>query len=402
MQIRLTVLAPRSGHAAARACDVLVTAPAGTTLAAVASGLATAASGSEVSSAVVLYAGRERLDPQRRVLGEPPLVDGAVLALSSPSSSPAASASYAAYASEHGEAAQARLCVIAGPDAGGVHLLHGGQIRIGRSADADVPLDDPDVSRLHCAVTVGEDGRVAVADLGSTNGTRVDGAPVGPHPVRLPAGALLRLGESALRLSPGTPSPDALATVPDGEGHVRVAVPGTPEAVAGGEVYGEGAPVGAGPGPGTPSVPYGIEAGRVPGQRVSTEPGSGPPSGYGPTTHGTGTAPGTYGQGSGDTYGPGGGDPYAAEGGRPHAPSGSTAYGQGHVGDGRGWYGEEAEVPQQPGHDDGYDPRVAEPYRDTADPQGGEAGGRRGGTPARGTRLPDEVQHARVEDGAPR
>ncbi|MGH1551293.1 FHA domain-containing protein [Streptomyces sp. L7] len=35
---------------------------------------------------------------------------------------------------------------------GGVHLLHGGQISdIGRSADADVPLDDPDVSRLHCA-----------------------------------------------------------------------------------------------------------------------------------------------------------------------------------------------------------------------------------------------------------
>ncbi len=58
MQIRLTVLAPRSGHAAARACDVLVTAPAGTALAAVASGLASAASGAEASGAsVVLYAG---------------------------------------------------------------------------------------------------------------------------------------------------------------------------------------------------------------------------------------------------------------------------------------------------------------------------------------------------------
>lgn len=406
MQIRLTVLAPRSGHAAARACDVLVTAPAGTTLAAVASGLATAASGSEISSAVVLYAGRERLDPQRRVLGEPPLVDGAVLALSSPSSSPAASASYAAYASEHGEAAQARLCVVAGPDAGGVHLLHGGQIRIGRSADADVPLDDPDVSRLHCAVTVGEDGRVAVADLGSTNGTRVDGAPVGPHPVRLPAGALLRLGESALRLSAGTPSPDALATVPDGEGHVRVAVPGgaSEEAGGGGEAYGQ--------------VPRTPETGRVPGQRASTEPGAAPPpgSGYGPTTHGTGT--GAYGPGSGDPYGPGGahgpggGDPYAADGGRPHAPTGSTSYGQGHAGDGRGWYGEEETVPEQPGS--GYGPGAgesypevsgrqepgAEPYGEVSDPQGG--GSRRTGTPARGTRVPDEVQHARADDGVPR
>ncbi|WP_420718230.1 hypothetical protein, partial [Streptomyces sp. NRRL WC-3725] len=47
MQIRLTVLAPRSGQTPARACDVLVTAPAGTALAAVASGLASAVAGPE-------------------------------------------------------------------------------------------------------------------------------------------------------------------------------------------------------------------------------------------------------------------------------------------------------------------------------------------------------------------
>ncbi|MFD0429306.1 FHA domain-containing protein [Streptomyces zhihengii] len=99
----------------------------------------------------------------------------------------------------------AELHVVAGPDAGGVHLLHGGRISVGRSADADVPLDDPDVSRLHCEVTVSEDGRVTVADLDSTNGTTVDGAPVGTRPVRLPAGALLRVGESALRLAAAPP-----------------------------------------------------------------------------------------------------------------------------------------------------------------------------------------------------
>ncbi|MDG4866151.1 FHA domain-containing protein, partial [Streptomyces sp. T-3] len=91
--------------------------------------------------------------------------------------------------------------VIAGPDAGGVHLLHGGQVSIGRSADADVPLDDPDVSRLHCAVTMDPDGRVTVTDLNSTNGTAVDGEPVADRPVRLAPGALLRIGESALRLA---------------------------------------------------------------------------------------------------------------------------------------------------------------------------------------------------------
>ncbi|MEE1767751.1 FHA domain-containing protein [Streptomyces sp. JV185] len=213
MQIRLTVLAPRSGQTPARACDVLVTAPPGTALATVASNLAAAVlgpDGSLGSGAVVLFAGRERLDAQRCALGEPPLVDGAVLSLQVPGEDEAVD-----------DAVPARLHVVAGPDAGGVHLLHGGQIRIGRSADADVPLDDPDVSRLHCAVTVSPDGLVSVADLGSTNGTLLDGTEVRDRPVRLKPGALLRLGESTLRLTSGAPAP-TLATAPDGEGHLRV------------------------------------------------------------------------------------------------------------------------------------------------------------------------------------
>ncbi|MFI8768525.1 FHA domain-containing protein [Streptomyces sp. NPDC053792] len=228
MQIRLTVLAPYAGHGAGRACDVLVTAPAGTALAAVASNLAAAVTGPDTSASgtTVLYAGAERLDGRRAVLGEPPLVDGAVLSLHLPGPDDRAD-----------ETASARLHVVAGPDAGGVHLLHGGAIRIGRSVDADVPLDDPDVSRSHCTVTVGEDGRVTVVDRGSTNGTTLDGVPVGDRPVPLRPGALLRLGESALRLTGpcGTPGEggashalkavgeDTVATAPDGEGHLRVA-----------------------------------------------------------------------------------------------------------------------------------------------------------------------------------
>ncbi|MEU2250504.1 FtsK/SpoIIIE domain-containing protein [Streptomyces sp. NPDC019224] len=220
MQIRLTVLAPPSGQTPARACDVLVTAPAGTALAGVASGLAMAVAGPDGSlgsGAVVFFAGRERLDAQRCALGEPPLVDGAVLSLQAPGEDETAD-----------DAVPARLQVVAGPDAGGVHLLHGGTIRIGRSAEADVPLDDPDVSRLHCEVTVSDDGRVAVADLGSTNGTSLDGAEVRDRPVRLAPGALLRLGESTLRLASGARTP-VLPTTPDGEGHLRVArIPAAP------------------------------------------------------------------------------------------------------------------------------------------------------------------------------
>lgn len=247
MQIRLTVLGPRSGRAA-RSYDVLVTAPAGTPLAAVAGALATGSGSGQPArasgSTPVLYAGADRLDPQTAVLGVPPLVDGAVLALHAPADThagprPAASAA-------------ARLHVIGGPDAGGVHLLQGGKVRIGRSADADVPLDDPDVSRLHCEVTVGDDGRVTVADLRSTNGTSVDDRPVGEQAVPLPGGALLRLGESTLCLEPPTPGavvpspPPSIPAIPDGDGHLRVSlppaawpdrVPGATPAAAGGGAH---------------------------------------------------------------------------------------------------------------------------------------------------------------------
>ncbi|MEV7197460.1 FHA domain-containing protein [Streptomyces sp. NPDC093510] len=243
MQIRLTVLGPRSGRTdpqgrpaaapgAPGACDVLVTAPAGTALAAVVSGLATTVAGSEAP--LVLYAGPERLDAQRCTLGEPPLIDGAVLSLGAP-----------AEPGPEPAGAAAQLHVVAGPDAGGVHLLHGGRIQVGRSAEADVPLDDPDVSRLHCSVTLDPDGRVTVADLHSTNGTSVDGREITDRPVRLSPGSLLRIGESALRLTDGRGGPSsgtggALPTAPDGEGHVRVR-----PAAAAPPTLGEPAPAGA-------------------------------------------------------------------------------------------------------------------------------------------------------------
>lgn len=227
MHIRLTVVdplgSPDRAQSRAASCDVLVTAPAGTALAAVASALASALPAEAGAPSernreagggpAVLYAGAERLDAQRCTLGEPPLIDGAVLSLGAPGEPEA-----------HPELddAPTQLHVVAGPDAGGVHLLHGGQIHLGRSADADVPLDDPDVSRLHCAVTVGPDGRVSVADLDSTNGTSLDGTRVGTRPVRFTPGALLRIGESALRLAPAGGPGARVRTTPDGEGQVRV------------------------------------------------------------------------------------------------------------------------------------------------------------------------------------
>ncbi|MEV4440327.1 FHA domain-containing protein, partial [Streptomyces sp. NPDC049577] len=246
MQIRLTVLGPLSGHHTACACDVLVTAPSGTALAGVTSGLAAAvaAAGSDLGTgAVVVYAGADRLDPQRCALGEPPLIDGAVLSLSAPAGPERHAGVPLPGAGIPGSTA--RLHVVSGPDAGGVHLLHGGEARVGRSAEADIPLDDPDVSRLHCAVVLGEDGSVTLHDLGSTNGTTLDGSPVPPQPTPLPPGALLRLGESALTLHTPADGPSpALPVTPDGEGHVRVPLPPSPSP---GEAGAYGGPAGRPP-----------------------------------------------------------------------------------------------------------------------------------------------------------
>lgn len=55
--------------------------------------------------------------------------------------------------------------------------LDGSQMAIGRAADADVVLADPLVSRHHARLAA-RGGRFVLTDLGSTNGTRVNGNPV--------------------------------------------------------------------------------------------------------------------------------------------------------------------------------------------------------------------------------
>ncbi|MFF7985519.1 FHA domain-containing protein [Streptomyces sp. NPDC007901] len=345
MQIRLTVVDPlgpaaQRGRAVSR--DVLVTAPAGTDLAAVASALAAAVTGDgslggrEPSGApVVLYAGVERLDARRRILGEPPLVDGAVLSLGAP-----------AAPEPHPELddAPTQLHVIAGPDAGGVHLLHGGQITIGRSADADVPLDDPDVSRLHCAVTVAADGRVAVADLNSTNGTALDGTRVTDRPVRLTPGALLRIGESALRLTPSGGPGARVGTAPDGEGCVRVLTGG------------EGAD-----GDGTADAGVTAPAGRTHHSYGTAGWGAAGGQGYGPAEPAVvpaqGEAPRIESRGGLPPDGRGGGAPQAGRGSGPAAGSG--------VGSPRA----------------GYPEGFPSAGRADASPSAGEAAGSHGGLP---------------------
>ena len=58
--------------------------------------------------------------------------------------------------------------------AGRRRVLSKGQVVLGRSREADIVVDDPNVSRRHAELR-GDDGAWTVRDLGSTNGIKVNG-----------------------------------------------------------------------------------------------------------------------------------------------------------------------------------------------------------------------------------
>jgi len=65
---------------------------------------------------------------------------------------------------------------------------------VGRSREAKFRIQQERVSRRHCELTA-DDGVVFVRDLGSTNGTQLEGTAVSADsPTRVPPGALLRVG----------------------------------------------------------------------------------------------------------------------------------------------------------------------------------------------------------------
>ena len=65
---------------------------------------------------------------------------------------------------------------------------------IGRGDQADIRITDPGASRVHCEVILGS--QVTLRDLGSTNGTIVDGARVSE--ASLQDGSIIRIGETTL------------------------------------------------------------------------------------------------------------------------------------------------------------------------------------------------------------
>ena len=91
------------------------------------------------------------------------------------------------------------ICVVSGVSQGMEFELSRPLMTIGRvGGKADIQIDDPEVSRLHCAVEVRGD-TILLSDLGSTNGTFVDNSRV--LAARLNKMSQFRVGSSYLEIN---------------------------------------------------------------------------------------------------------------------------------------------------------------------------------------------------------
>ncbi|MEL7667473.1 MAG: FHA domain-containing protein [Actinomycetota bacterium] len=80
----------------------------------------------------------------------------------------------------------------------GVSVPLGGPVLIGRSPDADLVIADDFVSSTHARVSTTESGPV-LEDLGSTNGTLLNGQPV-TRPMPLGPGDAIELGRNRIEV----------------------------------------------------------------------------------------------------------------------------------------------------------------------------------------------------------
>ncbi len=95
-----------------------------------------------------------------------------------------------------------QLVVMSGSAKGTARRV-GERLRIGKAPDNDLILSDDTVSRHHCELTRAADG-LRVRDLGSTNGTKVQGARISEAVVQ--PGAVLKVGEIEIAVRPAVRS----------------------------------------------------------------------------------------------------------------------------------------------------------------------------------------------------
>jgi transcriptional regulator with GAF, ATPase, and Fis domain len=90
------------------------------------------------------------------------------------------------------------LVVVAGQDLGARVVSTAEELTVGTAPGADLPLADPAVSRLHCAIRVTQRG-LELRDLGSTNGTYLEGHEIAR--IFLRARAEIRVGYTTIAIA---------------------------------------------------------------------------------------------------------------------------------------------------------------------------------------------------------
>ncbi len=106
----------------------------------------------------------------------------------------------------------AKLVVLTEGLAGTVYELKGDRITVGRVEDNNIQVVEPSVSSHHCELLV-KGSEVQIKDLGSTNGTFINGDQIKEGTLK--AGQTLRLGKVELRFDDGTqPAPAAAPSAP--------------------------------------------------------------------------------------------------------------------------------------------------------------------------------------------
>ena len=101
------------------------------------------------------------------------------------------------------DAGAPRLVVLESPAlaAGTEHVLDSRALTLGRASENDVSLADDDFASSHHARVDPRPDGVWIEDVGSTNGTYVNGARL-TRPRRLAPGDVIRIGETDLRFEP--------------------------------------------------------------------------------------------------------------------------------------------------------------------------------------------------------
>ena len=103
-----------------------------------------------------------------------------------------------------------QLVMRSGPTPGATFSLEGDQLVVGRDSASAIAINDAEVSRKHARLNF-QGGKYVIEDLGSTNGTFVNGQRL-VSPVVLKSGDVVSLGEQIVLMYEAL-SPDAGETV---------------------------------------------------------------------------------------------------------------------------------------------------------------------------------------------